>query len=224
MGSVHREEDRKAVMNSLKTLADLKQDQSNRRAHTARNLAMITDSLRAVGAGRSIVIDENDTILAGNATVRAASDLGLTKVQTIDVDADTIVAVRRSGLSDKEKRDLALYDNRSAELAEWDVDQLKNDQEEGADLATFFSNDELQDLFAAEIDTTVWADELGKLGSSNGSNGAGFSQVSFILTEDQAKLVQACVDHAKGAGLSGNKNGAALAVICNEYNKLHDVC
>ena len=81
---------------------------------------MIENALREVGAARSIVIDENDTVLAGNATIEAAAQAGIEKVQVVDADGETIVAVRRRGLTPEQKARLALYDNRTAELAEWD--------------------------------------------------------------------------------------------------------
>ena len=85
---------------------------------------MVADALREVGAARSIVIDENGVILAGNATIEAAAEAGIENLQIIDVDGETIVAVRRSGLTEEQKMRLALYDNRTAELADWDADVL----------------------------------------------------------------------------------------------------
>lgn len=130
------------------SLSDLTPDPANRRTHTPRNLAMLTDALRVVGASRSIVIDEAGVILAGNGVVEAASAAGLTKVQVVDGDGDTVIAVRRSNLSPEQKRALALYDNRTAELAEWNVDQLAADLQSGADLTAFFADDELHALLA----------------------------------------------------------------------------
>ena len=52
-------------------IKDLVPDPSNRRAHNPRNIGMVSDALRAVGAARSIVIDEDDVILAGNGVVHA---------------------------------------------------------------------------------------------------------------------------------------------------------
>jgi len=50
------------------TLASLRPDPNNARRHTPRNVGMIETALREVGAARSIVIDEDGVILAGNAT------------------------------------------------------------------------------------------------------------------------------------------------------------
>jgi hypothetical protein len=42
-----------------RTIASLKPDAANARQHTERNIEMIADSLRKVGAACSIVIDED---------------------------------------------------------------------------------------------------------------------------------------------------------------------
>jgi hypothetical protein len=135
------------VASPVTHLADLTPDPANRRQHTARNLSMVADALRQVGAARSIVIDEDNIILAGNGVVAAAADAGLTKLQVIDADGDTVIAVRRSGLTPGQKRDLALYDNRTAELAEWNLAQLAADLQNGESLTAFFFPEELQALF-----------------------------------------------------------------------------
>lgn len=106
------------------TLGDLKPDPKNARRHTPRNVGVIVDALQKVGAARSIVIDEDNVILAGNATVDAAGEAGIERVQVVEADGNTLVAVRRTGLSKKQKAALAIADNRAADLAEWDVDNL----------------------------------------------------------------------------------------------------
>ncbi|MDQ3780464.1 MAG: hypothetical protein M3354_07970, partial [Chloroflexota bacterium] len=106
------------------TVSDLFPDPRNARAHSERNLELIAQSLTELGAARSIVVDEAGTILAGNATVQAAQQAGLIGVRVIDADGSELIAVRRSGLSPEQKRRLALFDNRTAELASWDTDIL----------------------------------------------------------------------------------------------------
>ena len=129
------------------TIGDLTPDAQNRRAHTPRNLAMLGDALRDVGASRSIVIDEHGVILAGNGVVEAASRAGLSRLRVVDADGDTVVAVRRRGLTDEQKRALALYDNRAGELASWNWPQLAADRDAGLTLRPWFDD--------AELDTHV---------------------------------------------------------------------
>jgi DNA modification methylase len=127
---------------------DLVPDPENRRTHNPRNLGMVVDALHQVGAARSIVIDEDNVILAGNGVTEAAAEAGITKVQVIDVDGETLVAVRRSGLTPEQKRALAIYDNRTAELAEWNAEQLQADVANGLSLQPWFSEDEASALLA----------------------------------------------------------------------------
>jgi len=122
---------------------ELAVDPHNRRSHPERNVAMLVDSLQRVGAARSIVIDERNGILAGNGLIEAARRAGKTRVMVVEADGDAVVAVRRRGLSDADKRALALYDNRASELAEWNTAELAADLTRGDDLAPFFTADEL---------------------------------------------------------------------------------
>ena len=108
-------------------IADLKFDPENARVRTAKGEAMIQESLRQVGAARSIVIDENGTILAGNGTVEAAGQIGIDNVVIVEASGDEIIAVRRKGLTDEQKKKLAYYDNRTGDEAEWDMEQVARD-------------------------------------------------------------------------------------------------
>lgn len=130
-------------------LSSLTPDPRNARRHTDRNLDLIASSLQEVGAARSIVVDEDGVILAGNATVTAAQQAGIDRVRVIDTDGSELVAVRRSGLSPEQKRRLALLDNRAAELAEWDTEILASLAED-TDLAGLWEPDELAALLATE--------------------------------------------------------------------------
>ncbi|MDP9359284.1 MAG: hypothetical protein M3R02_29165, partial [Chloroflexota bacterium] len=99
------------------SLSTLTPDPRNARKHNDRNLAQIEAALREVGAARSVVVDEHGVILAGNATVQAAMQAGLTRVRVVEADGSELVAVRRTNLTPEQKRRLALHDNRAAELA-----------------------------------------------------------------------------------------------------------
>lgn len=138
---------RAAQRRNPKALKDLRQDAQNARKHTARNLAMIGDSLDLVGAGRSLVIDETSRILAGNATQRQALERGM-KLKVVDADRDTLIAVRRRDLTPEQKTALALFDNRAAELAEWDPSVLQALAAKGIDLSSLWSDTEMRDLLA----------------------------------------------------------------------------
>lgn len=147
----------------IESIGDLKPDQRNARKHNPRNIGMIEAALREVGAARSIVIDEKGNILAGNGTIEAAAQAGIERVQVVDADGETIIAVRRSGLTEAQKRKLALYDNRSAELADWDAEILAAVKlDDDAALEGLFSDDELGDILS-----TLMGDPFGDVVDGN---------------------------------------------------------
>lgn len=90
-------------------------DPTNARKHGSRNLDAIKASLTKFGQQKPIVIDPNNTVLAGNGTLRAAYELGWAHIQCV-----------RSSLKATEASAFAIADNRTAELAEWDIERLAN--------------------------------------------------------------------------------------------------
>lgn len=124
-------------------LKELKQDKKNARKHTARNIGMIENSLRQVGAARSGVIDENGVILAGNGTYEALVNAGIDRVKIVEANGNEWVVVQRKGLTEEQKRILSVSDNRAAELAEWDWAELGA---QGIDLQPWFGEEELNKI------------------------------------------------------------------------------
>ena len=124
-------------------LASLKPDSRNARRRTDRSASLIAESLQRFGAARSIVIDEDGRILAGNGTVEGAKAAGISKVRIIETEGDEIVAVRRSGLTEEQKVGLALADNRTSDLSEWDADMLQQ-LSETHDIAPWFEPEDLE--------------------------------------------------------------------------------
>ena len=126
----------------MTSVKDLKSDHKNARRRTDRSASLIAESLKRFGAARSIVIDEDGRILAGNGTVEGAKKAGIDKVRIIEAEGDELIAVRRAGLTEDQKVGLALADNRSSDLSEWDNEMLRQLSEEH-DLTPWFEDDEL---------------------------------------------------------------------------------
>ncbi len=143
------------VGESISSIADLKPDSKNARKHSRRNLQMIAEALHEVGPARSIVIDENGVVLAGNGVVDAAAEAGIERVRVVEADGKSLVAVKVSGLTDDQKRKLAYYDNRTAEVAEWDAEQIAADLEAGFDFAGMFSEQEINALLEQAGDAVL---------------------------------------------------------------------
>ena len=133
----------------MASINDLTSDHKNARRRTDRSTSLIAESLKRYGAARSIVIDEDGRILAGNGTVEGAKKAGINKVRVIEAEGDELIAVRRAGLTEDQKVGLALADNRSSDLSEWDNEMLRKLSEEH-DLTPWFEDDE---LLAEVLDT-----------------------------------------------------------------------
>lgn len=139
----------------IKHLRDLLPDTANARKHSPRNVGLIETALGEVGAGRSIVIDETGAVLAGNATVEAAARAGIERVKVVDADGESIIAVRRSGLTARQKKRLALLDNApnspEANPEYWDdavIAELAKSERELLD--GVFRDDELNRILAGQ--------------------------------------------------------------------------
>lgn len=120
---------------------------------------MLERALNEVGAARSIVIDEHGVILAGNATVEAAQQAGIERVRVVEADGNEIIAVQRRGLTPEQKTKLALYDNRVAELAEWEPGVLAGFADRAVDMSTLFTDTELASIVSrAPLELVVDSD------------------------------------------------------------------
>lgn len=105
-------------------------DNKNFNKGTEYGQHLIENSLRKFGAGRSILLDKNNRIIAGNKTVENAVVAGLDNVIIVETDGNQIVAVRRKDidLDSAKGRELALADNATskANLA-WDMDLIEQE-------------------------------------------------------------------------------------------------
>lgn len=107
---------------------DIKYDQHNYRDHDDRNLSLIKKSIQRCGAGRSILLDKNGEIIAGNATYKTLQELGI-PVKIIPTDGKTAIALQRTDLdtNDRKRKELAAFDNSTADGVRWNVDNLAAD-------------------------------------------------------------------------------------------------
>lgn len=107
---------------------DIKLDPHNYREHNEHNMGLIKKSLENYKAGRSILVDNTGTIIAGNGTFKAAQELGI-KVKTIETDGTELIAVVRKDLAydSKERAELAIMDNSTSDSSEFNIEHLKED-------------------------------------------------------------------------------------------------
>lgn len=108
-------------------IEELRQDNLNFNKGTYEGEVLIKKSLERFKAGRSVLIDKDNNIIAGNKTVSAAATMGM-KVRVIETTGDELVAVKRTDIDidSKEGRELALADNRTAQInLAWDEPNIE---------------------------------------------------------------------------------------------------
>lgn len=183
-------------------------DPDNLRVHPEENLDLIERSLREVGPFRSIGVDGENVIRAGNTIFQKAQELGL-KITVVDAQPDELIAVRRSDLvGDKAKR-AAIFDNAASDKSHFDALLIKDLAEKEASLLEGILSD--ADLVRILAQTEAESNKLIALDydhdvSSEFSDGTQFHQdgyeVVLTLSEEQynsedfkAALAEFCSTH-----------------------------
>jgi DNA modification methylase len=120
----------------------------NARTHTDAQVAEIAGSIRAFGFTNPILVGEDDDVVAGHGRLAAARRLGSLMVPVVPL----------VGLTEVQRRQLMLADNRIALNATWDLDMLKLELTDlstmGADLSILgFTKQELAAALEPAVST-----------------------------------------------------------------------
>ena len=127
----------------------------NNPRHNDHAVEAVARSIREFGFRQPIVVDECGVIIVGNTRYKASLRLGL---QEVPVHAAV-------GLTAAQIKAYRIADNKTAELAEWDQDRLVQElaqlQQLDFDVNVLgFSADELQDLLAEDLNSSVGDPDL----------------------------------------------------------------
>lgn len=193
-------------------LSDIKFDKHNYRKHSAENQKLIKKSLEETGFGRSVLIDSENCLIAGNGVVSQLPKN--TKIKVVETDGTEMVVVKRTDLktSDRKRKELARNDNATANNVEWD----------GVELTAEFAPEELEQ-WQIDVQTLQTAeDDFPELPEGDGS---GFEQMTFTLSNRQAQIVKDALAKAKESDAykylnqeeNSNSNGNALFCIMEGY-------
>jgi hypothetical protein len=136
-------------------------DKNNPNRGSERGAEMIDESLKRLKTGRSIVVDRNNRIIAGNQTVASFQRLGQDDVDIIESDGSRLIVVKRTDLDleddpEGKARELSLADNRTSEIS-YEVDPAilaSLTENEAVDLSWMYSGDELAAILAANAAST----------------------------------------------------------------------
>jgi ParB-like chromosome segregation protein Spo0J len=186
-------------------ISNLTPDPENARQHDDKNLKAIMGSLKEFGQRKPIVITESGVIVAGNGTVQAAKRLGWTDIEAVRVPADW---------TPDQVKAFALADNRTAELATWDIHVLDEQLWELEELGVDVKELGFESRMVEEV-----VDPFGLLKDEPRKNA---TQMLFVLTLEQADLVKQKLAMAKASGRlvkdeNENSNGNALYLIASEW-------
>lgn len=136
------------------TLNKLTLDPNNARKHSERNIEVIVNSLKEFGQRKPIVIDKNNIVIAGNGTLEAARILNWKEIYVVRAPEDW---------NEQQVIAYALADNKTAELAEWDMSILAEQLTEIGDyfdIQTFGFNPLTQETETAPDDFKDFSEEL----------------------------------------------------------------
>ena len=162
-------------------LKELIQDDKNMNKHNEYGMSLLEKSISKYGLGRSILVDKNNKIIAGNGVTETAANIGLDDVIIVPTNGRQLVVVQRTDLDldSKEARELALADNAVAHVnLEWDEEQLQAVTEEwgidwkewGVDLPEFENVEEVEaqeddfDVPEGGIETDIIIGDLFEIG------------------------------------------------------------
>lgn len=195
-------------------LKDLIQDDRNLNKGTERGQQLIEKSLREFGAGRSLLLDKNNRIIAGNKTHRNAEAIGMDDVIIVETDGTKLVAVKRTDidLDSKKGREMALADNATVKVdLAWDTEELESVAED-FDIA-------LDEWDVELIDPNDFGEDFSL---PNGER-SDFCQLTFTLAHEQNEFIQEKIKEIKKAPYFGeycgnnNQNGNAIYLIVKEW-------
>lgn len=122
-------------------LSELKHDKKNARRHDERNVEEIKRSLQEFGQHRPFVVQRGtNKVIVGNGMLDAMLALGMTEGDAYIVDDDEETSIRR-----------ALADNRTGELASWDMAVLKDLFEDMGPVPNVpgWNTEEIENLFTS---------------------------------------------------------------------------
>lgn len=164
-------------------------DERNARKHGPRDLETLKASLTIHGQQKPVVALASGKVIAGNGTLTAARALGWTK----------LAAVIYDDVDEKKARAFAIVDNRSAELSEWNLEELNASVAELDDLlraAVGFSPAELAALAGAWPIPGVDPDKVGAH-TENGHHGMiKIDSIPLDRRAELATLLNAAMDKA----------------------------
>ena len=191
-----------------RSIDELKPDPDNARSHSERNLEAVMASLSKFGQQKPIVVVEDGTVIAGNATLECARRLGWSSI-----------AVSVFTGTEQEAKAFAITDNRSSELADWawpvvarQLGELQGD----FDLESLgWGPEDLEPLLEADFNPDDWDEDPGE---TSGPTGDDVSGEPIKVTVAQREIIDEAIERLRTInGDNSISEGRALELICGDY-------
>lgn len=187
----------------------LRLDPANTRKHPERNRDAVRRSLTRFGQMRPVVVHDG-IVIAGNCTVEETIRLGRSHVAAIDARHLTL----------EEAQAYAIADNKTAELADWDFQQLAaviaSIQDQELRLATGFSDFEIEPLLKAAF--AAQKDE------AKGLKQPAPTKLELVFLGDAAAVVAAAAHAALDlAILPADRTEFGVELICRDFLNSEEV-
>ena len=96
------------------SIQEIKPNPHNARTHPKAQIRQIVESIKACGFGAPVLVDETLTLIAGHGRFKAAELLNIPEIPAVQI----------FGLSEAQKRALALADNKIGDNAGWHRERL----------------------------------------------------------------------------------------------------
>lgn len=199
--------------------SDLIEDEANPNKGSERGSYLLRRSLERTGAGRSIVVDSEGRIIAGNKTAEAAHEKGL-KLRVVQTGGDELVVVQRTDLDLTDNtgraRELSVADNRVGQISlDWDAGIMGELADCGVALGEYFHSGELEELFGGDdmaLDVGGDADAAG-LEGDGGDSVSEVKSVQLYYSPEDYEAFMGAVEHFRSAHSVDNVSDAVLAAM-----------
>ena len=193
-------------------------DKKNYRKHSDNNKRMIRKSLQDCGAGRSVLVDADGYLIAGNGVYEQAQRLKI-PTRVVETDGTELVVVKRTDLrtDDAKRKELALADNATSDSVEWDMQNIAED----FDISV--AEDWGIDLGGDDVDADQYSDEFELENKIKDGN----QKISFMFTDAQVARVKRALsaivytDEFAAMDKDGNQNenACAITLLCDMWLK-----
>jgi len=181
-----------------KKISELKEYENNPRKND-KAVDAVANSIKSFGFKVPVIIEPDGTIVAGHTRVKASKKLGL----------DEVPCIIASDLSEDQLKAFRIADNKTAELADWDLDKLVDELKTIEMDMDQFGFDDLEKLLDRDVLEDEFEEELPEVA---------YSKKGDIFVFGKHRLM--CGDSTKGEDVEKLRDGQLMDMVFTDppYN------